>query len=149
MKHGPTHILLADDDEADRLLFSEAFEELRLNTIVHTVNDGVQLMDYLTMEDVILPELLFLDLNMSGKNGLEYLKEIRSNEKLKEIPIAIYSTSNSDKDVQDTFSNGANIYIHKPNDFNTLKNLLKKAIETAYSYNEDQSLNFEHFLLKI
>jgi CheY-like chemotaxis protein len=64
------------------------------------------------------------------------LKEIKSNEKLKDIFIAIYSTSDSEKDMEETFLNGANIYITKPNDFNKLKQVLEKAVMTAYQYQE-------------
>lgn len=148
MDNEPFHILLADDDEGDRLLFKVAFSELKIKTIVHTVNNGMQLMEYLNMKDIPLPYLLFLDLNMLPKNGLECLKEIRSNENLKDILIAIYSTSNSEKDIEETFCQGANIYIAKPYDFNTLKQVLEKAVKTAYQY-QDQSMQRENFLLRI
>lgn len=148
MDNEPLHILLADDDEGDRLLFKVAFSEIKVKTIVQTVNNGVQLMEYLNMKDTSLPYLLFLDLNMLPKNGLECLKEIKSNEKLKNILIAIYSTSNTEKDIEETFCNGANIYIVKPYDFNILKQVLERAVKTAYQY-QDQSMKREDFLLKI
>ena len=147
MKKEPLRILLADDDEADRLLFKEAIGELKIKTIVNTINNGIQLMDYLAKKDNQLPYLLFLDLNMPGKNGLECLKEIRSSQKFKEIVIAIYSTSNSDIDMENALLNGANIYIHKPNDFNVLKQSLEKAIIAAHQYQE-ASMNKENFLFR-
>lgn len=147
MTNEPLHIILADDDEADRLLFKEAFEELKIKTIVNMVNDGVQLMNYLTIHQT-LPHLLFLDLNMPLKNGLACLKEIKSDEKLKSISIAIYSTSASEKDIEETFLYGANIYLKKPNDFNILKQLLEKAVMTTYMY-QDPPFNKENFLLSI
>ena len=103
MENEPLYILLADDDETDRLIFKEAFEDLKIKTIVHTVNNGEQIMDYLNKKDSHLPHLLFLDLNMPRKSGLECFKEINGNKKLKDISIAIYSTSNSKKDVEETF----------------------------------------------
>lgn len=148
MENEPLHILLADDDESDRLLFKEAFAELKLDTIVRTVNDGVQLMEWLNRENIRLPHLLFLDLNMPRKNGLECLKEIKRNEKLKAISIAIYSTSGNEKDMDETFSNGANVYITKPNDFNTLKKVLEKAVMTTHQY-RDKLMKRENFLLRI
>ena len=72
------HIILADDDEDDRLFFTDAFEELKINTKVRTYNDGAALMDYLNSEDALLPEILFLDLNMPKKNGIECLDEINN-----------------------------------------------------------------------
>ncbi len=148
MENEPFHILLADDDEADRYLFTEAFSELELVTIVHTVNSGVQLLERLNLKNVRVPHLIFLDLNMPGKNGLDCLKEIRSIEKLKELSIAIYSTSGNEQDIEETFINGANVYITKPNDFSSLKQVLKKAVMTAYQY-QDQSMKRKNFLLKI
>ena len=148
MEKTPLRILLADDDEVDRMLFKDAFKELKIKSIVHTVNNGTQLMDYLTKKDAALPYLIFLDLNMPRKNGLECLKEIRSNEKFKEISIAIYSTSASENDIEETFRNGANVYIKKPGDFNILKQLLAKVISAADLY-QGASFNIENFLLRV
>lgn len=148
MENTPLYILLADDDETDRLLFKEAFEEVTIKTIVHTVNNGMQLMEYLIKKGNRLPHLLFLDLNMPQKNGIECLKEIKSNRELKEIPIAIYSTSASEKDMKEAFGNGANVYIHKPTEFNKLIRVLEKTVVMAYQY-QDPDLNKENFLLKI
>jgi CheY-like chemotaxis protein len=148
MEIEPLRILLADDDESDRLLFTEAFAELKIKTIVHTVNNGIQLMERLYLKDLRLPNLIFLDLNMPVKNGMECLKEIRSDEKLKDISIAIYSTSDNEKDLEETFINGANVYITKPAKFEKLKEVLEKAVLTAFLY-KDKSMDRENFFLKI
>lgn len=148
MENAVLKILLADDDESDRLLFEDAFKELKIKSIVHTVNNGTQLMDYLTENDAALPQLIFLDLNMPRKNGLECLKEIRSNKKFKEISIAIYSTSSSENDIEETFRNGANVYIKKPSDFNILKQLLAKVISATDLY-QGADFNIENFLLRV
>ncbi|MDQ3142728.1 MAG: response regulator [Bacteroidota bacterium] len=148
MKNEPLHILLADDDESDRLLFKEAFNELKINTIVHTVNNGMELMEYLTKINAILPHVIFLDLNMPRKNGLECLKEIKDDPALTDISIAIYSTSSTEKDIEETFLKGANVYIKKPNDFSTLKLVLEKAVKAAFQYQETP-FNRANFLLRI
>ncbi len=148
MENTQLNILLADDDESDRFLFKEAFEEMKVKTNVYTVNDGLQLMEYLSQENVTLPHLLFLDLNMPRKNGLECLKEIRSIEKLKDISIAIYSTSASEKDIEETFLFGANVYIQKPSDFSELKHVLHKAVMTAFVYQEPP-FNKANFLMRM
>ncbi len=147
MKNVPLNILLADDDEVDRLLFTEAFSDLEIKTVVRTVNDGMELMAVLENETT-LPDLIFLDLNMPLKNGLTCLKEIRSNERLKNIPVAIYSTSESERDMDEAFLNGANVYITKPNNFNLLKQVLEKAVMTTYHY-QDESMRREMFLLRV
>ena len=148
MNKEPFHILLADDDEGDRLIFGDAFSELKIKSVVHFTNNGMDLMTYLNEECSRLPDLIFLDLNMPGKNGLECLKEIKGNERLCDILIAIYSTSDNEKDMEETFTNGANIYITKPNDFNVLKQLLHKAISSTLIYQGDL-FNRKNFLLKI
>jgi CheY-like chemotaxis protein len=148
MEKKPLIILLADDDEADRLLFMEVFSELKIKTIVETVKNGVELMHWLNEKHALFPHLLFLDLNMPLKDGLQCLKEIRSSEKLKNISVAIYSTSDNEKDMEETFLNGANIYITKPSDFKTLKQVLEKAVMTTYHYQQEGSKK-ENFLLRI
>lgn len=148
MKNEPYHILLADDDESDRMLFVSAFSELKIETQVETFNDGVRLMDQLNTHGSPLPQFIFLDLNMPRKNGLECLKEIRSNALWREVFVAIYSTSDNEKDMEDTFLGGANVYITKPNDFGSLKQLLYKAVAAAVLY-EGSALDRDSFLLKL
>lgn len=142
------YTLLADDDEDDRLLFREAFEELKIKTVVKTVNDGVELMEYLTQPDIVLPHILFLDLNMPRKNGIDCLLEIKRIDYLKEIPIAIYSTSASEKDIEDTFVKGANVYIKKPSDFGALKKMLQEVIAISWQY-QTSGLDRDNFLLNL
>lgn len=143
-----TLITLADDDEDDRLLFTDAFEELKINTVVSTFNNGQYLMDFLNNPESVLPHIIFLDLNMPIKNGIECLKEIKQNERLKNIAIAIYSTSSSDDDIENTFVLGANVYIKKPADFNTLKKVLNDVVTVNWQY-YTSGLNKENFLLRL
>lgn len=148
MEKNKFQILLADDDATDRQLFKQAFDELNRKIILQIVNDGEQLMTYLTRKITVLPQLIFLDLNMPLKNGITCLKEIKAIENLKDIPVAIYSTSTSEKDKRETFIHGANIYIQKPDDFNILKQLLEKVITTTSLY-EAPPFNKAHFLLNL
>ncbi|HPW97993.1 MAG TPA: response regulator [Flavobacterium sp.] len=141
-------ITLADDDEDDRLFFQDAFEELKINTNVTTCNDGVELMEYLSNPDTILPNILFLDLNMPRKNGFECLLEIKKESRFDNIAIAIYSTSSSEEDIENTFVHGANIYIKKPSDFATLKKVLSEVVTLNWQYHTS-GLNKENFLLRL
>jgi len=125
-------IIFTDDDQDDCNLFAEAMKETGINHQLITFNDGLQLLNYLNKDDAEMPHILFLDLNMPFMNGFESLKEIRANEKFRDIPIAIYSTSASEKDQEDTFVSGANVYIKKPNDFSVLKRVLKEVIEVSW-----------------
>lgn len=142
------HIILADDDEDDRLFFTDAFGELKINTKVNTFNDGVELMDYLNSPDAILPNVLFLDLNMPRKNGIECLDEIKSDDRFNDIAIAIFSTSSSEEHIEETFVRGANIYIKKPSDFTTLKKVLGDVVTINWQYHTS-GLNKENFLLRL
>lgn len=142
------HIILADDDEDDRLFFTDAFDELKINTKVNTFNDGVELMDYLNKPDAILPNVLFLDLNMPRKNGIECLDEIKMDEKFNDIAIAIFSTSSSEEHIEETFVRGANIYIKKPSDFATLKKVLSDVVTINWQYHTS-GLNKDNFLLRM
>ncbi len=148
MQHDFIHIILADDDEDDRIFFKDAFDELKITTKVNTYNDGVELMNHLNQEDILLPNVLFLDLNMPRKNGMECLKEIKSNSRFKDIAVAIYSTSSSEEDIENTFVLGANIYIKKPSDFNELKKTLSQVVTINWQY-QTSGLNIDNFLLRL
>jgi CheY-like chemotaxis protein len=142
------YIVLADDDEDDRLFFTDAFGELKINTKVNTYNDGVELMDYLNNDESILPDILFLDLNMPRKSGKECLEEIRNNSRFQNIAVAIYSTSSSEEDIEETFVQGANIYIKKPSDFSVLKKILSDVVTINWQYHTS-GLNKDNFLLRM
>lgn len=147
MQEDYINIALADDDEDDRMFFTDAFEDLKIQSKVSTFNDGVYLMDYLNSEDAILPNVLFLDLNMPRKSGIECLQEIKLNPKFKDIAIAIYSTSASEEDIENTFVQGANIYIKKPSDFKTLKKVLSDVVTINWQYHTN-NMNKDNFLLR-
>jgi len=148
MANKPLRILLADDDEDDRLFFKEALEDIKIKTVVDTVNDGIELMDYLTQPNATLPDVVFLDLNMPRKDGIQCLEEIRKNELLKDLTVAIYSTSGAERDIEETFIKGANVYIRKPNDFTTLKKVVEEAMRINWQYHTS-GLNKDSFILSI
>ncbi len=142
------NIILADDDEDDRLFFREAFEEIKIKTNIKIVNDGVELMDYLNQQDNQIPHMLFLDLNMPRKSGLDCLLEIKQLPHLNDMAIAIYSTSASEKDIEETFVQGANVYIKKPSDFNSLKKVLENVITINWQYHTS-GLNRDNFMFSL
>jgi CheY-like chemotaxis protein len=96
------HILLAEDDKDDRLFFKEAFDAIKIDHTLTMVEDGFELMEYLRNAKV-LPHIVFLDINMPVKSGIQCLREIRSDNGLSDISIAIYSTSVSDSNVEDAW----------------------------------------------
>jgi CheY-like chemotaxis protein len=131
MKIKELNILLADDDLDDCLFFKQAVQELWLSVQLTTVHDGEQLMNYLTENPEGLPDVLFLDINMPRKNGMECLAEIKRNPKLKYIPVVMFSTSNSWDTINTLFKSGSHVYIHKPSDFAQLKQVIHHALPIA------------------
>ena len=122
-------ILLADDDADDRAFFEDALKEVNVQTELTTATDGLELMATLD-ENVTVPpppHLIFLDLNMPRKNGYECLKEIRRTSKLKNIPVVIFSTSDSASAIDTAYDLGVNCYLCKP----TSHQLLIKSIEAV------------------
>jgi CheY-like chemotaxis protein len=126
----PITILLADDDPDDRLLVHEAFAENLLANSLEMVVDGEELMDYLHRrgkfsEVSITPGLILLDLNMPRKSGLEALKEIKADPKLRRLPVVILTTSKAEEDIVRSYDLGVNSFIVKPVTFEALVELIK------------------------
>ena len=126
MQDNRISVLFADDDPDDRDLFEEAVAELHANIELNLFKDGVQLMEFLNKKDCVLPDIIFLDLNMPVKDGKECLREIRENNALMNIPVVIYTTTNSVKDVDETFSLGANLFARKPTSYKNVVQLAKQ-----------------------
>ncbi len=124
-KQEPIKVMLADDDKDDQFLFEEALDKTPVDTELTTADDGNELMKKLHDPEVPNPDVIFLDLNMPHKSGKECIAEIKSDDDLKDIPVVIYSTSNSDKDVDDTYNAGASLYVSKPNSFGKIIMVLK------------------------
>ncbi len=128
------NILLADDDEDDRRFFGAAVAQLNLTTVFNTVENGRDLMVYLNDPLKKLPDIIFLDLNMPLIGGLQCLSQIRNTDKLKDIAVAIYSTSSSEEEIEACLVRGANIYLRKPTDIEQLKVVISKAITVNHHY---------------
>jgi CheY-like chemotaxis protein len=124
-------ILMADDDCDDRLMAEDAMRESRLGNTFRCVEDGQELMDYLTrkgkyaVEDAPRPGLILLDLNMPRKDGRQALKEIKSDPGLRRIPVVILTTSKTEEDVLRSYDLGANSFITKPVTFDRLVEIVR------------------------
>lgn len=128
MKLDELNVLLADDDADDCLFFKDAITTFIPATNFTAVHDGEQLMQLLKDETTKLPDVLFLDLNMPRKNGFECLTEIKQNQKLKSLQVAIISTSNPAGNMEMLFKTGADVYIRKPRDFTQLVKIMQHAL---------------------
>ncbi|WP_320045251.1 response regulator [uncultured Desulfobacter sp.] len=111
-------ILLVEDNPGDAELAREALENSKFINQLHVAEDGVQAMDFLHRQgpyaDAPRPDIILLDLNLPKKDGREVLAEIKSDEKLKTIPVVILTSSKADEDVIRSYKLHANCYITKP-----------------------------------
>lgn len=128
----PTVILLADDDEEDRMLACDALTESRLSNNITCVTDGEDLMDYLHRRgkyappfDGPRPGLILLDLNMPKKDGREALQEIKSDPELRQICVVVLTTSKAEEDIYSCYDSGASSFITKPVTFEGLVEVMK------------------------
>lgn len=137
-------IFLADDDADDCMLFEDALREVSEATELTTASDGVELIKL--MEDTVLtkPDVIFLDLNMPRKNGIECLQYIKSHVAWKDIPVVIFSTTGQEETVRKTFATGANFFIKKPGSFSKLKQAIRYILEKDWTKNRIAP-TFENF----
>ncbi len=104
-------IFLAEDDEDDSELFKLGIYSAGISADITLAENGSQLLSFMSQ---ILPDIIFLDLNMPGMDGKTCLKAIRKNESYNTIPVVIFTTSSSEKDIKDTLKSGANLFVTKP-----------------------------------
>lgn len=123
----PITILLADDDEEDRMLIQDALRESRVLNELACVKDGVELLEYLRGEGEFahragapLPGIILLDLNMPRMDGREALTEIKRDPRLRAIPVVVLTTSKAEEDIVRTYDLGVNSFVTKPVSFDVL-----------------------------
>jgi len=128
----PNVIVMAEDDMDDRLLIKDALAESNWPADLRFVDNGEEMMDYLTHSGKYAdtasaprPHLILLDLNMPRKDGREVLREMKSRENLKRIPVVVLTTSKADTDIEKMYELGANSFISKPVQFDSLVKLMR------------------------
>jgi len=113
-------ILVVDDNPGDALLIREALKSGKIFNSLIIVKDGLEAMDLLRRKgnyaDAPRPDLIFLDLDLPKMNGRQVLAEIKSDDELKQIPVVIVTTSQSEEDIVKTYNLQANCYVTKPID---------------------------------
>ena len=125
-------ILMAEDDGDDQVLAQDAFAESGIEGELRFVNNGEDLTDYLWRRGKFTlaansprPALILLDLNMPRKDGRQVLREIKADPELRRIPVVVLTTSKADTDIGSIYELGANSFISKPAQFNSLVNIMK------------------------
>ncbi|MDB5273023.1 MAG: response regulator receiver protein [Chitinophagaceae bacterium] len=142
------NIFIADDDNDDLILFQDALREICKDSLLTTAKDGQQLMKILDETVPPSPDVIFLDLNMPRKNGFECLDEIRLSEKLKNIPIVIFSTSDQPEAINKVYEQGASHFLTKPSSFPLLKQAIQKVLAINWQENLTQPSK-EKFIIHI
>jgi two-component system, chemotaxis family, response regulator Rcp1 len=129
----PIEILLVEDSPADVRLTFEALKEEKIYNNLHVVTDGVEAIAFLRREGkyakAVRPDLILLDLNLPKKDGREVLKEIKSDDDLKAIPVVVLTVSKSEEDILKSYNLHANCYINKPVDLNQFMKVIRSIQE--------------------
>jgi CheY-like chemotaxis protein len=132
MNNNGVIILMADDDADDRVMTKDAFEENLIRNPLHFVEDGEELLEYLYrrgkyshLQDLALPGLILLDLNMPRKDGRQVLEEIKKEKRFRHIPVVILTTSKQEEDILRTYQLGCSGFITKPVRFEGLINIVR------------------------
>lgn len=127
----PKYFLVVDDNEGDRVLLKSALEENQVHEKFRFVKSGWELMDLLNQATTAilpsppaLPSLIVLDLYMPRLNGHQTLKLIKDDFRFKKIPVIILTTSNSLRDIVQSYENGANSFLTKPSGYGDLVKLV-------------------------
>lgn len=123
------HILLVEDNPADVRLTREGLLDAKVANELHVVSDGVEALDFLHRraghERAPRPHIVILDLNLPRKSGHEVLAEMKSDPELRQIPVAMLTTSAQDSDVLRSYDLGANCYLVKPVDLDQFLRLVE------------------------
>jgi CheY-like chemotaxis protein len=122
-----TSVLLIDDDIDDRMIFGEVLKELAPDIIYHEAINGEDALTKLNNE--LIPDLIFLDLNMPRVDGKQFLAEIQQLDHLKHIPVIIYTTSSHESDKKETHELGASYFLTKPNSLHELTHILTDILQ--------------------
>ena len=125
----PIEILLVEDNPGDVRLTVEGLKESKVRNNLHVARDGVEAMEFLHRQgqhtNAVRPDLILLDLNLPRMDGREVLLEIKSDAKLKTIPVVVLTTSRAEHDVLRSYELQANCYITKPVDLEQFITVVK------------------------
>jgi len=126
-------ILLAEDDEDDRLFFRDFLKDREDVRLLSPVENGIELLNTLSIakEKNVLPDLIILDQNMPKLNGVQTLQRIRQDKDYDDIPVFVYSTYTTDELVKNCMSIGATLVLSKPADKTGYSTMIDAFFEAA------------------
>lgn len=134
------NILLVEDDEVDIMNIKRALKKAGVTNPLFIANNGIEALELLRREEnrVSDPKLILLDINMPKMNGIEFLKELRADEQIKNIPVFVLTTSDEDSDKFDAYNLNVAGYILKPLSFDDFMSKVQ-ALISYWAINESYS----------
>jgi CheY-like chemotaxis protein len=137
MNQHPLRILLVEDDPEDALIIQMVLKKARVPNELFVVGDGQEALDFLYHRGrysgnngVPRPELILMGINLPKVNGIEVLRRLKSDQDLKKVPVTIFTRSDRDEDVNQSYQLGVNCYIRKPSGFDSFV----RTIQSLYRY---------------
>lgn len=127
----PVVCFLVDDDDDDQEIFKSALQEIDPAIKCVIANNGADALERLS-NDSFLPDFIFLDLNMPGINGKQCLAEIKKSSRLRSVPVIIYSTTVSEKDMEEINLLGASTFFTKPSRYSELIQTLSRLLGRSF-----------------
>lgn len=125
----PIHVLLVEDNPGDADLTCEAFESSKLALQIQVAVDGEEALNYLfrrpPYEDAETPDIILLDLNLPKIDGREVLARLRESDALRHLPVVVLTSSDSEKDIVESYRTGANCYVTKPVDLKAFQQIVR------------------------
>ncbi|GAA3761474.1 response regulator [Plantactinospora mayteni] len=129
----PVRILVVDDDPGDVLMIEEALADSEVPKAIDVVGDGQEAMEFLRQEgrhrEAPRPDMILLDLNMPRMDGRQVLNKVKSDDRLRTIPIVVLTTSNADTDILGSYNLRANAYVTKPIDLDDFNDVIRRIDE--------------------
>lgn len=126
-------LLIIDDDAEDQEIFMEALKEVDPGVVCYTATSGEEAFRQMERDIVVLPDLIFLDLNMPKLNGKQVLRELKGGTSLRLIPVIMYSTSFAPRDIQEIKEIGAVHHLLKPSRFDDLCKALHEILSADWT----------------
>ena len=140
----PLHLLIADDDQEDKDIFTVAVREVSPSIILESAKSCEALIDKLENSNT-LPDIIFLDLNMPKMGGHTCLQKLKQSGRYSQIPVIIYTTSSAREDIERTFMNGAAYFLTKPVDIAELKEALRYLLQNSF---KETNRGLENYVLE-
>ncbi|SHF39955.1 response regulator [Chryseobacterium takakiae] len=147
MKKEYLNVILADDNEGNLILFKNILQEFKVQVKVKTFCNGKDLMTYLN-ENIVVPEVVFLNYYLPLKNSMECLSEIKSDQKFDPMTIIVFNEDLSYEQEEEAFVTGANVIMKTPDNYRDMKKSITDIISITWQYHTS-GLNKNNFIMKV